>query len=509
LRADVQDDSKSPANKNAGAVANLGFTKLEKNLASLGFFTASSKKVKDIKEKTITLSRVISGKRVIARATVYASGNYGLPITADQDKYLALLKIVSDHRKNKGPIENPVAFTSAELLRLLNNRVTAGKNYDDVAEWLKRMTVTAISSDGVVYFAGRKRWASDTFHVFERAVSFGKELPDGTVADKNYVWLSEWQLENINNNHVLPIDLDTYVQVNNHIAKALVPLLQIWLFASIDDHFFEKRYHELCQILNITEYSYLSDVRRQFAPSLNELKHHAYLSNWSLQRTADRNDFKVVFFHGTKFFTDQTRRLEAKGYVPSSPLAASTPPSERGHNHETILAELTRRGVGRRSARSLLRDLPDTDEALRVIEWADQEIARKNPANPAGFLVHMIRENVTPPDSFLSTRQIDTLEREEQASRLRELKLAQLQSDYQRYKDDEIQKCLAALSDTDYRRQIEQKKGGLQAKFDVFKGCPPETLHESAEKALRRDIERDLPLDSFEEFCESRRLKWE
>jgi hypothetical protein len=65
----------------------------------------------------------------------------------------------------------------------------------------------------------------DPLHVFERAVSVGKELPDGTVPDRNYVWLSDWQLENINNNYLMPVDLETYRYLKNRIAKALVPLL--------------------------------------------------------------------------------------------------------------------------------------------------------------------------------------------------------------------------------------------------------------------------------------------
>jgi hypothetical protein len=65
----------------------------------------------------------------------------------------------------------------------------------------------------------------------DRAVSFGRELAPGKVADKNFVWLSERQLDNINNNYLMPIHLETYRHLKNHIAKALVPLLQIWLFA--------------------------------------------------------------------------------------------------------------------------------------------------------------------------------------------------------------------------------------------------------------------------------------
>jgi hypothetical protein len=42
----------------------------------------------------------------------------------------------------------------------------------------------------------------------KNGVSVWKELSDGRVADKNYVWFSEWQLQNINSNHLLPIDLE-------------------------------------------------------------------------------------------------------------------------------------------------------------------------------------------------------------------------------------------------------------------------------------------------------------
>jgi hypothetical protein len=58
--------------------------------------------------------------------------------------------------------------------------------------------------------AGKKRFGRDRFHVFSRAVSVGKELPNGTIADANYVWLSDWQLENINQSYLLPIDVETY-----------------------------------------------------------------------------------------------------------------------------------------------------------------------------------------------------------------------------------------------------------------------------------------------------------
>ena len=104
------------------------FTKVEKSLASLGYFTPSSRRIKDQRIKRISFTRQIDGKRVEGTAEILPT-MYGLPVTADQDKYLALQKIVTDTLQSEGKISNPVRFTSAQLLRLLNNRVRTGKNY--------------------------------------------------------------------------------------------------------------------------------------------------------------------------------------------------------------------------------------------------------------------------------------------------------------------------------------------------------------------------------------------
>ena len=84
------------------------------------------------------------------RAVILPSTVYGLPITSDQDKYLAFQKIVAETRRQSGEVKNPIGFTTAELLRILGLKLNAGKNYEDVVEWGKRMTLTGICSEGTV-----------------------------------------------------------------------------------------------------------------------------------------------------------------------------------------------------------------------------------------------------------------------------------------------------------------------------------------------------------------------
>ena len=398
------------------------FAKVEKNLVSLGFFTPSSKRIKDAKAKTISINATVGGNRIEAKATIAPAALYGLPITADQDKYLALQKLITDLRQREGgQIANPISFTSAELLHVLS-QADAGKNYREIDEWLNIMSSTTIISEGAVYLAGKKRFVKDRFHVFDRAVSFGKEIEPGVIADRNYVWFSDWQLENINNNYLIPVDLETYRQLRNHIAKTLVPLLQVWLFASRKEGSFEKRYDELCQILSIRQYHYLSRVKEQLGPSLDELQHHGYLAGWAVEETSSGKEYKLVFRHGEKFHRDRRRRLAAKDgsqKLPEPPPSEEAPPKNiqaprprqarlqlRPEIDSGLLAELTNRGVGESGAKKLLAKLPADRPVRDLLEWGDQEIARQpgKISNPAGFYIRLLEEHSAPPPTFEPSR---------------------------------------------------------------------------------------------------------
>ena len=302
----------------AAPATPLEVIKIEKNLNSLGFFTPSHKGLDNKKSKSITISREDRGRKMQAKATIYPSPDHGLPTTADQDKYFAFQKIVTELKKRTGVVANPIGFTSYQLLKILGVNAS-GKNYEEVGQWLERMTLTGIRSENMVYFAGRKTWAKDIFHVFDRAVQVGQQLPDGTTADQNYVWLSEWQLENLNANYVLPLDLHTYRQLRSTIAKALVPLLQIWFYAS-GRRPIEKRYGDLCQYLQIRRWPHLSKVRENFAPALEELRTLSFLELWDIQRTADNLDFKIILHPGRALLA----RFPAAAFRPGAGAGAAS-----------------------------------------------------------------------------------------------------------------------------------------------------------------------------------------
>jgi hypothetical protein len=477
------------------------YVRIEKNLSSLGFFTPSHKKITGQHKKVVENSRTANGETIVLRTTVVASPDHGLPITADQDKYIALHRIINDIKRRDGKVSNPIAFSSSEILSLLG-KTDAGNNYKEIQEWLDRMFLTGIISEGTVYLASEKKkvWGKDRFRVFDRVVSVGAEIAPGKKADKNYVWLSEWQIENINNNYLLPVDFDTYKQLRNHISKALAPLLHIWLYASKNDGCFEKRYDELCAILAITEYRHLSQIKRKLGPSLDELTDLGYLSRWEVGRTASDRAFKIVFHHGEKFVVPRelvagkSNGADADKELPESEL---TPAS--------LKARLKKRGISDRKAHALVDELPQNlDEALRMIEWAEREIDRTRPQNPAGFMIHLIQEKVTPPEDFLSSLQVSALEKESEAQRLRDEELARQHAAYDEYRQQEIDKHIKALPPSEYEARIDAKKQELIGRFDALRRSPTETVRQSAEHSLRHDIEKELRLVTFQEYYEQR-----
>ena len=197
--------------------------------------------------------------------------------------------------------------------------------------------------------------------------------------------------------------------MRNHIAKTLVPLLQIWLYASRGDGSFEKRYGELCEILGIREYFQISRIREQLGPSLDELTVHGYLSDWAAEKTADSTAFKIVFRHGEKFHRDRQGRLaqqESAGIPAGHPRRRPLPPPvAKSDTDPGLVEELTKRGVGEGGARKLLAKLPSDRPLRELLEWGDEEIARQQGRikNPAGFYIRLVEEHSSPPPTFESS----------------------------------------------------------------------------------------------------------
>lgn len=365
-----------------GIMERPKFIKIEKSLISLFFFTPTSKRIKDIDEKVLKLKVAFEGKQLESTVRILPSAVYGLPNTDDQDKFFALQEIITQLRRQGQRVENPIAFTTPQLYDVLGKvGRRGGRAYTDIDEWLNVMKSTTVISRDAVFLAGRKKYVSDRFSVFDRAVTVGSVLDDGSIADKNYIWLSEWQLENINANYLLPLNFQIYKKLKNRIAKALIPILQIAFYATagastpIREGRYEKLYLDLCQCLGIRVYRFPAQVKEQLAPSLEELVEYGFLSRWSIEVAADGQQFKIVFYPGSNFKRDRAPRLEQKAGTPAGVLL----------EHNAVIKELLSFGFMLKDAERLVND-----HSIEIVlkQVADFRIYSQKQAvrNPTGFL---------------------------------------------------------------------------------------------------------------------------
>ena len=94
----------------------------------------------------------------------------------------------------------------------------------------------------------------------------------------------------------------------------------------------------------------------------------------------------------------------------------------------TILTELTSRGIAEAKARDLLANLKPGEEVMDQLEYVDTLIAkdrRGKVENPPGLYVFYVRDNVSPPADFRSSRKTKL---HEQAQQMKNAELARRRS---------------------------------------------------------------------------------
>ena len=338
-------------------VETVDLVRVEKSLHSLGFFASTANK--EISRTVVQIFRRQDGQRIQAKAVIEGIPSLGLPTTADRDKYMAFMKIALDQREFQGELQNPIRFSGADMIKLLRLR-KGGFHYDEINDWCKRMVATTIMSEACIFLADRRQYATDTFHVFDRVVLIGEELHDGTRSEFYQVHLSQWQLTNLNQGYLLPLDFNAYLKLKRDISKALFGHLSVWFYASRGQSV-EKKYPDLCQLLSIRAYPHLSKARSVLEPSLKELTDIEYLSSWELLRTARGTEFKLILSPGKRLLClpnfSNVVNPEAR-----AALEARLP---------VWVTELVQRGVAERKARQLALDIPDDQPVLDQIDYAE------------------------------------------------------------------------------------------------------------------------------------------
>jgi len=439
--------------------------RFEQNLLRIGFFSAAppprNANVPTVRRIEQMVRR--DGKLVKISAE-FRGSTLGLPRTPDRDKFLAWMQIAVELKMRQGPLTNPIRFPAAEMLKRLG-QTDAGKNYDELANWGKRMTDTTITSEESVYFASKKKFANDTFHVFRRFTveGVGDTKTKSQTSVWCAVWVEDWLLDNINQSYYVPEDFALYKKLVRPIAKGIYNYLNLWFNAS-DGKTVEKDYGDLCILLDITCHRTESKIREQLNPSMEDLIGIEYLSGWTIARMASKEGWKLVMKPGAallKFIKAHQRKYQLPSPQSGDSLTAG----------QSILREkLFEIGIDEAKCLALCRKFDPAVTSLQLeyaLEQAFQVGSRIK--NVPGYVISFIEGGKKVPSSFEPAA--DRLARKDEAQREKE-------SEEER-RNNEILSMLAETEYQDWRK--DQALAFIKATFE-----------DEALNAKLKPIENDL-----------------
>src|SRR5581483_2677232 len=150
-----------------------------------------------------------------------------------------------------------------------------------------------------------------------------------------------------------PLEFNASLGLKRHIAKALFGHLSVWLYASRCPPI-EKKYADLCQLLNVRAYPHISKARSVLEPSLQELVDIGYLAEWDLSRAAGGTEFKLILSPGKRLLG-----------LPN--FSAIVNPEARAALEARLpkwVSVLVQKGVTERKSRQLALDIPDEQQVM-------------------------------------------------------------------------------------------------------------------------------------------------
>jgi hypothetical protein len=474
--------------------------RVEKETAALGLFTASYRNGHGMHERRFTaMRRTAGGRRIPTEVIIRSTPDEGLPTVGELDSFLALQAVMTSISKRDGVVSSPVAFPISELGRMLGHRDRCAETVARIRKSLRRLAALRVTCRPV----GRgeeghpEQGETDLSILDSRPTPAVMSSSRGRGA-RTSVWLARSFLDRFNGGHTFRLDLRSYVGLRSAVARVLVPLLHVWLFASRHAGRFEKSVPALSDMLGLDPDARPGRSRDRIAEGLTELRRHLYLADWQFRSSAAGE--KAVLYPGTRF-QPGTEEDVAGGGTAADRLQETMEPSRR-----RIYDELVRRGIAASTARRIALEPGANEGLLDRLEWGDHLIAsRPGITNPAGFHLHLMREAIQPPAGFVTDRrrreEPDGVTRHEAESAKRQ----ELESAWQDHREALIDRHIASsIDDAAYRALADQKRLEITRRFPRSRHWTPEAFESTIRTSIRDDVASTLRLPTLEEFQSGR-----
>lgn len=349
----------------------------------------------------------------------------------------------------------------------------------------------------------------------------GDEMPNGQRADAVHILLNEHYWKLLNKAQFRPLDYD-YQKSLRPAAHRFYELLSFPMYGSLSKGQSEARllYSDYCLRAPQERYFDRARVQKQMYKIHKPHLDSEYIADVRYVKTTDTDgspDWEILYTPGRRarahfaFFKkgiaeaasatvevlpDVTGR---RGRRRSKP-AKSRPLPPGGDS--PLIAALLERGVAASMAAELIPDNADAGLLMDALEWGDHLIAsgeRGAFRNPAGFYVYLIREGITAPADFETSRKRTARLAEAEQSEQRQVERLRLEQAYDDYLEAETAGyILRHVSEAELAERTARSREALAGQF---RSMSMEQLEDLARRAVIAEIRRTVPRMSFEEFC--------
>lgn len=218
----------------------------------------------------------------------------------EDELLVALNKIFTERPK---PLTNPIEIGPLSgIARIMNYNGIGGITTNRIKLGIKRIASLLISSKYAFFDKESRRFLTDidgVLHIINEAVFIGEKSSDGSVSDKNLIWINEKLLRSINSFYVTPLDIDFYMKMKD-TEKALYKQLIIRFYANRkkkEPVFF--KYTSICNLTTLKVKTSISAARQQLDPAHNLLLQKGFLSNFSWEKIkGNKKDWLIYYWPG-------------------------------------------------------------------------------------------------------------------------------------------------------------------------------------------------------------------
>src|SRR5680860_1322577 len=382
----------------------------EVNLLIFPFFILERKSKKLETEYKDIVKR--GNKKIEIIWNVSANTKYGYPGLFDREVHKVIEQIISEILKKDGEIKNPISFSIYDLCNRMGITTSGGKNYRKVKEALERIRMTGIKSEGAFYHKGQKEWISKVFGLYDSIIFRGGQLEDGSIAEKNLLYLGNIYLQSLNSFNIKPIDYTYWRILESKIASRLYEILGIKFYGvrNKKEGFIRYKYSTLCQLLPVTPHSYISSAKRQLNPGNNELRDTGFISKYEWSENGN-DDWLIYYWKGERA-KEEMKRAKIKSiddrteeYLPGPKEEVK----EFSKEQVDLVNKLLELNVSKVTAEKLINN---NDQEV-IEEWIEA-IKYSNASDKAAYLVKAIRENWQVPEEYLREKREEQRKEEEE-----------------------------------------------------------------------------------------------